>query len=52
MLLDHSGSFDSRVKREKAALKTAGYDIRVFCINRGPVKDADILADFCQEQDV
>ena len=45
MLLDHSGSFDSRVKREKAALKTAGYDIRVFCINRGPVKDADILAD-------
>ena len=45
MLLDHSGSFDSRVKREKAALKTAGYDIRVFCVNRGSVKDADILAD-------
>lgn len=45
MLLDHSGDFDSRVRREKSALEEAGHDVRIFCVNRSPVTDEDVRKD-------
>lgn len=33
MLLDHCGVNDNRVIREARALKDAGYEVRVFCLN-------------------
>lgn len=33
MLLDHCGVNDNRVIREARALKNAGYEVRVFCLN-------------------
>jgi len=34
MLLDHTGSYDNRVKREAMTLKSHGYDVKIFCISR------------------
>jgi len=35
MLLDHNGSYDSRIIREANGLLAAGFDVRVFCKSNG-----------------